>query len=246
LTTLFGEALFVLPWFWLPMVLLGWRALRGNWRERLLAWLAAPPIVVFALISAWSSQRVLFHWAAPGYLMLFPFLGRYVATNRDKRAVRATLTATAALCIVSTTVIAAQIQFDWLHVVMPSKDPTTEGLDWTSLRDDLSARGLLRPGTVVGVPNWRDAGKIAHALGPDIAVVCLNPDARQFAFSSPPDRWIGHDMLLLIADHPEAVTPILRSMFKRLEPLSPSPITLRGSTLKLITVAIGIDFTPSN
>jgi hypothetical protein len=49
----------------------------------MLACLAAPPIVVFALISAWSSQRVLFHWAAPGYLMLFPLLGRFVAAHWD-------------------------------------------------------------------------------------------------------------------------------------------------------------------
>ena len=213
--TLLGEALFVLPWFWCRMIVSGTRAFRSGWREQLLACLAAPPIVIFALISAWSSQRVLFHWAAPGYLMLFPFLGRFVATHWHQRAVRATIAGTACLCIVSLSVIGAQIRFDWLHVVMPAKDPTAEGLDWTSLRDDLSARGLLRPGTVVGVPNWRDAGKIAHALGPDVTVICLNQDAREFGLASPPERWAGHDMLLLIADHPDTVIPALRDMFSR-------------------------------
>ena len=67
----------------------------------MLAWLAAPPIVVFALIAAWSSQRVLFHWAAPGYLMLFPLLGRYVAERWERRAVRASIIATTGLfCVV--------------------------------------------------------------------------------------------------------------------------------------------------
>ncbi|HYZ22480.1 MAG TPA: glycosyltransferase family 39 protein, partial [Rhodopila sp.] len=72
IATLAGEALFILPWFWLPMMILFVGALRRTapWQERMLAMLAAPPIILFALVAAWSSQRVLYHWAAPGYLML--------------------------------------------------------------------------------------------------------------------------------------------------------------------------------
>ena len=93
LVTLAGEALFVLPWIWLPMMAVFVVALRrgpGEWRPWLLCCLAAPPIVVFAAVSAWSSQRVLFHWAAPGYLMLFPLLGDAVARRLDRPAVRRT------------------------------------------------------------------------------------------------------------------------------------------------------------
>lgn len=244
LETLLGEALFVLPWFWLPMLLLGWRALHSDWRDQLLACLAAPPIVLFALISAWSSQRVLYHWAAPGYLMLFPLLGRYVAAHWDQRGIRATIAGSAALCVVSMTVIGAQIQFDWLRDLLPAKDPTAEGLDWTSLRDDLATRGLLRPGTIVGVPNWRDAGKIAHALGPDVTVICLNRDSRQFGLTSPAARWAGADILLLVVDHPDRVLPTLQARFQRLEPLPSSAVTLRGRSLKTITVTLGRRFSP--
>jgi 4-amino-4-deoxy-L-arabinose transferase-like glycosyltransferase len=244
LTTIGGEALFVLPWFWLPMVILGWLAFRSGWRDRLPACLAAPPIMVFALIAAWSSQRVLFHWAAPGYLMLFPLLGRFVAAHRDRRAIRATIIGTAVLCLASVTVIGTQLRFDWLRAALPARDPTAEGLDWTSLRDDLTARGLLHPGTVVGVPNWRDAGKIAYALGPDVTVVCLNQDSRQFGLASPPEHWIGADLLLLIVDHPDTVIPALHDRFARIDPLPPSAVTLRGRTLKMVTVAIGQGFSP--
>jgi 4-amino-4-deoxy-L-arabinose transferase-like glycosyltransferase len=90
-----GEALFVLPWIWLPMMILFVRGFRQNWQERLLVWLAAPPIVAFALIAAWSSQRVLFHWAAPGYLMLFPLLGRAIAERVGVASVRRTVAGTA-------------------------------------------------------------------------------------------------------------------------------------------------------
>jgi 4-amino-4-deoxy-L-arabinose transferase-like glycosyltransferase len=230
-TTLGGEALFVLPWFWLPMVWLGLRAFRSGWRDRLLACLAAPPIVVFALISAWSSQRVLFHWAAPGYLMLFPFFGRFVSVHWEQRAVRAAIIGSAALCLAGVTVIGTQLQFGWLHW----DNATAEGLDWTSLRDDLSARGLLHPGTVVGVANWRDAGKIAHALGPEVTVTCLCQDSRQFGFAFPAGRWIGDDVLLLAVDRPIALT----DRFERIEALPPAAVTLRGRTLKTVNVAVG-------
>jgi hypothetical protein len=244
LTTLAGESLFVLPWFWLPMVILGARAFRAGWREQLLAWLAAPPIVIFALVAAWSSQRVLFHWAAPGYLMLFPLLGRWVATWWERREVRAAIFGTAAFCLGSVIIVSSQLQFDWLRVLMPQQDPTAEGVNWTSLRDDLTARGLVHPGTVVGVPNWRDAGKIAYALGPRVTVLCLNRDRRQFGISNPPERWNGADVLLLVVDHPDTVVPALSKQFTTIEMLPPSAVTLHGRVLKTVSVAIGSGFSP--
>jgi 4-amino-4-deoxy-L-arabinose transferase-like glycosyltransferase len=244
LTTLAGEALFVLPWFWVPMVVQGARAFRSGWRDQLLAWLAAPPIVAFALIAVWSSQRVLFHWAAPGYLMLFPLLGRFVATHWERPVVRGAIIGTAAFCLLSVTVVSSQLQFDWLRVVMPAHDPTVEGINWTSLRDDLTERGLLHPGTVIGVPNWRDAGKIAYAVGPHVTVLCLNRDARQFGISSPPEQSAGADVLLLIVDHPDTVLPALSGRFARIDMLQPSAVTLHGRTLRTVTVAIGRGFSP--
>ena len=89
---------------------------------------------------------------------------------------RGMIVGTAGLSIVvAMTVIGSQIQFGWLDGIASARDATAQELDWTSLRDDLTSRGLLRPGTVVGVPNWRDAGKIAYALGPDVTVICPEP-----------------------------------------------------------------------
>ncbi len=119
--TLGGEALFVLPWLWLPIMVEFIKGFRRGaiWPHRLLACLAAPPIVGFALISAWSSQRILYHWAAPGYLMLFPLLGSAIALRIDKAWVRRTLAGSAALALLTTTIIAGQIQFDWLAEPLP-------------------------------------------------------------------------------------------------------------------------------
>jgi hypothetical protein len=246
--TLGGEALFVLPWIWLPMMLVSLAAVRRGpsaWRPWLLCCLAAPPIIVFALISAWSSQRILFHWAAPGYLMLFPLLGQAVAERLHRAWVRRTLASTAALLVVVLAVIGTQERLDWLGPVMSTlrKDPTAEGIDWTSLRDDLHARGLLPPGTIVGVANWRDAGKIGYALGPNVTVLCLNRDARQFGLAYPPDRYFGRDMLLVVVEHPQPVVSALSRLFQRVTPLDPASIRLRGRVLQPVTVWRGENFT---
>jgi hypothetical protein len=245
LTTLLGEGLFVLPWIWAPMlallaiVMTGYgppstSAFRTD-RTRLLAFLAAPPIVAFALISAWSSQRILYHWAAPGYLMLFPLLGREVAARLHLPWVRRTIAGTAVFVLAIVTIIGVQTGFDLagnrLSAVM-RKDPTIEGIDWTSVRADLTERGLLKPGTIVGVANWRDGGKFAYALGPDVTVLCLNADARQFGLANPPAGYVGQDVLLV------GLAPVA-GPFERIEPLPPTSVRHRGRVLASVSVSIG-------
>src|SRR5262249_6849344 len=126
--TLGGELLFVLPWFGVPMLLLAARRVRFDWRARLLACLAAPPIVLFPLVSSWSSQRILFHWAAPGFLMLFPLLGSRIAERRGERWMCVTIAGTAALCLTGVAAIGLQTRLDLLRSLMPAKDPTAEGV----------------------------------------------------------------------------------------------------------------------
>jgi hypothetical protein len=94
------------------------------------------------------------------------------------------------------------------------------------------------------VPDWRDAGKIGYALGPQVTVLCLNRDSREFGFSNPPERWTGADVLLLIVDHPDTVLPALSNEFTRIDRLPPAAVTLRGRVLKMVTVAVGKGFSP--
>ena len=248
LTTLGGEALFVLPWIWLPMMILLLRTLRGGatvWRYWLLACLALPPIVVFAAISAWSSQRVLFHWAAPGYLMLFPLLAAATVPRLQRAWVRWTIGGTAALAITVVAVIGAQTRFDVLgDALAPAmrKDPTIEGIDWVSLRTDLTARGLLRPDTIVAVPNWRDGGKIAYALGAGTTVLCLNPDAREFGVAAPPARFVGQDVLVLAMGPADRSAADLARAFTAVETLPPATVRLNGRVLAEVAVLRGHGF----
>jgi hypothetical protein len=247
LATLGGEALFVLPWIWLPMMALLVAALRRGpsaWRSWLLAWLALPPVVAFALVSAWSSQRVLYHWAAPGYLMLFPLLGDWVARHLGNGHVRRTLIATAALIMAVPAVLAAQVRTDLLRPVLAAfvhgRDPDLDGVDWTSLRGQIAALGLLdRPGLVVGATNWRDGGKIAYALGPGVPVVILNTDARQFGFGLTPGDTIGRDVLILSLDHADRVALEYRTVFNTIEILPPLTVRLAGHQIATVSAFLG-------
>lgn len=249
LQTLAGEALFVLPWIWVPMMIVFVRTFRrnGTWTERMLAWLAAPPIMVFALISAWSSQRILYHWAAPGYLMLFPLLGAAISERLDRAGIRRLLAGSAALVLASVTVVATQIQFDWLGGKLAAAmrtDPTAEGLDWTSIRDDLLARGLLPPGTVAAAFNWRDAGKIGHALGPDVTMLCPSIDSRQFGFANPLRNFTGKDVLLLSLSPPERAIIEAQRWFRSVEILPGTSVRLNGRVLRAVTVMQGQGLLP--
>ncbi len=249
LTTLAGEALFVLPWVWLPMMILFVRGLRRGapWTHRLLAWLAAPAIVGFAMISAWSSQRVLFHWAAPGYLMLFPLVGQAIGERLGHPWVRRLLAATVVVMLATLTVISTQLQFDWLGSTLTTvmrRDPTDEGLDWTSVRDDLSTRGLLPPGALTGAISWRDAGKFGYALGPDVTMLCLSTDARQFGFVSPLRNFAGQTILLLVSEPPEQAVAQARHWFRFIDVLPATSVRLRGRVLRSVTVLRGTGFLP--
>jgi hypothetical protein len=171
--------------------------------------------------------------------MLFPLLGKAAARRLDQPAVRVMLSGTALFVVLGLAVVATQVRFDWLHPVIAAvgrKDPDIDAVDWRSLRDDLVARNLLRPGTIVGVPNWRDAGKIAYALGPDVTTLCLNRDSRQFGIAWPPTRFIDADALILAPEHRERAVAELGPVFDSIEGLPDTSIRQAGRTLQAVAV----------
>jgi 4-amino-4-deoxy-L-arabinose transferase-like glycosyltransferase len=183
LTTLAGEAAFLLPWIWAGLMLVWWRGFFGTTPQRLLCWMAAPAILLFVVISFWSRQ-VLFHWAVPGYLMLFPLLGAWLA---DRAWAPRAATATAALLAVVACVVVSEVQLAWLPV---RRDPALQARTWAALRP------LVQRNLPIASISWADTGKVAIGLGPNVPVYCLNADARQFSFATTPPT---HGDLLIIA-----------------------------------------------
>jgi hypothetical protein len=140
---------------------------------------------------------------------------------------------TAGFVVLAVAVVATQVRLDWLPLAQfVRRDPDIEAVDWTSLRGELA----LKPGAVVGVPNWRDAGKIAYALGPDVTTICLNQDARQFGFAFPAARFVGDDMLILAPEHGDRVTTELGGAFEAIEARASVPVRHAGRTLFNVSV----------
>jgi 4-amino-4-deoxy-L-arabinose transferase-like glycosyltransferase len=242
-----GQAVFVLPWIWVPLVWCGALAIRRGPRDSgrwLLVCLAAPPIVVLTVLSLWSN--VLFHWTAPGYLMLLPLLGEAVARHwRNSRTIRVWLGATAGLVILGVGLFASEVRFNWPAGVAGEatldKHPVLDIVDWTSLRTELANRGFLgRPGLVVAATRWLDAGKIDYALGGQIPVICLGPDPRQYGLVARPDDHAGADVLI-VAPHTsiERIVGQFRSLFDRIEEIPPATIFHAGRPAMRVPLFIG-------
>ncbi len=247
LSTLAGEALFILPWIWAPLMVCGALALRrgprdpGSW---LLACLALPPILAFLVVSLRS--HVLFHWAAPGYLMLFPLLGDAVGRRRrDSRLVRQYLASTAALVTLGAAFVASEVRFNWLPAVAEDftlgTDPDLGAVDWTSLRTDLGARGLLgRPGLVVAATKWHDAGKIDYALGGRSTVICLGDDPREYGLVANADDYVGDDVLIVAPRNSLAqITAKFGTSFDSIQALSTALVHHAGRPAMLLPLFLG-------
>jgi hypothetical protein len=241
-----GQAVFILPWIWAPLVWCGLAAVRrgpGDKERWLLVCLAAPAILVFTAVSLWSN--VLFHWAAPGYVMLLPLLGDAVARHwRDSRPVRIWLKATAAFVVFGVIFFASEIRFNWLPEEIggfPLKNHSLDIVDWTSLREELDNRGFLnRPGLVIAATRWIDAGKIDYALGGRSPVICLGPDARQYGLVAKRNHYAGNDVLIALprSSHDSAIDQ-LRLLFDWIEPVPAATVLHAGRAAMTVQLFIG-------
>lgn len=203
LRTLAGEALFLLPWIWAGLMLGLWRGLRQG---AMLAWMGLPAVVLFVVVSLWSRQ-ILFHWAVPGYLMLFPLLGAWLAEWRWSLPVAR---GTAGLVLLLLGLVVGETRLG----VLPG-DPLAQLRDWYSLRAQLVGRGLA-----IAAPSWSEAGKIGIGLGPDITMFCISFDQREFGFAPGPP--IGSDLLIVAPKLSLAQMQVAyRGSFARIEALAP-------------------------
>ncbi|MGH7067469.1 MAG: glycosyltransferase family 39 protein, partial [Acetobacteraceae bacterium] len=245
-----GEALYLLPWIWLPLVISGLGAARrgpSEWRGWLLFCLALPAILFFSVIALWADGRVLFHWAAPGYLMLFPLLGRAIEARLagGVRGIRIWLIGTAGFVVIATALVATEVRFNWpidLAARFPiGLDPVLTLQDWHFLRPELARRHLLdRRGLVIGTVRWSDAAKIGYALGAKLPVVVLGSEPHEFGLEHPLARYRGHDVLILAPDvGPKRMAASFGELFDRIETLAPLTLLEAGRVVLIIPLYLG-------
>jgi 4-amino-4-deoxy-L-arabinose transferase-like glycosyltransferase len=239
-----GEALFLLPWLWLPMVWLMLRAFARGPAERpgwLLAWAAVIPVVLFAVVGLWSSTRILFHWATPGYLMLFPLLGDWARNFRPRLRDTVAL-ASASLLGMAALAIAAEFSLGFLpdldRVFAPGKSPLLQAVDWDSLATQIP------PGVdAIAAQKWFDAGKIGYALrNSPVTVTVFSAEPHQFAFSAPPSSLLGKNMLVIAMPGSTSATAAkFAGDFKSFTPGPALTVMHHGDVLLVIPTFIGTD-----
>ena len=76
-----GEGFVLLPWVFVVLIVAAKDAIvRGDDRYRLCLWLGLPAILLFTFVPLWGA-RGFPHWTLPGWLLLFPLAGDYLARH---------------------------------------------------------------------------------------------------------------------------------------------------------------------
>src|ERR1043165_1290356 len=174
-----GQAMELLPWIWLPLVIELFGLGRGEPSQAgarlLIACLAAPPIALFTAVAAYSNVGNHYHWGTPGYLMLLLPLGarvdRWVRSGRvlPRGLVGAAAALSLAFMVAVTTHAVtgwARNGFGWLsRWLAGGNDFTIDVLDYTALQDRFRELGLLdRRDLLVFSDKWYLAGKVDIGL----------------------------------------------------------------------------------
>lgn len=240
LTMALGEAAYLSPWIFLPLVAGLVVALR-HWRDErrlFLLCLSLPPIVLFTVTPLWGG-RGMPHWAMPGWFFAYALMGAWLDESRASvPALRRWAFASSALLAAIAGVAAVQASTGWPLLALTGAsdlhDPTLEAYPWRDLRKapifDQAPRFVIST-------KWSDAGKIALALGPRIPVFVLSGDPRGFAFADDSASYVGQSGVIVAPAAELALTlAVARPYFAALG--KPQFCTLRRGGRAVIELAL--------
>jgi hypothetical protein len=203
LANILGQAIWMLPWIFVPMLSASWRAWQAGRRAQR-SWfclcLSFPTIAVFTLIPLWGSLG-LPHWQMSGWLMLYPVLGEHLGRSLAPGRLRRWSIVSACLIALIAGVLTAHAVSGAGRLLAPRLfahgDPTLDAFEWRQLPAELQGRVFLRPGTFIITTNWRYAGRIDLAFHDAFPVVVFGANPKQFGLRYDPARLVGHDALLI-------------------------------------------------
>lgn len=236
LGSLVGQALWLLPWVWLPLVWMLVDCFRrgpGDRARWFCACTAILPIVFFTVVTLWAKLGFHFHWQAPGYLMLFPPLGAAAANWMQsavmKRRVwaRRWLWLSGVACVFMMVVLQVHAATGfwgkrWLGPafwagLFNEEDPTLEGFDYDALRARFAAEGWDKdPNVFVAATRWHQGGKAGWALRGEKPVLVLHDDPRNLAYLVDQRALLGKDAVLVAREEftpPEKAFALARKHF---------------------------------
>jgi 4-amino-4-deoxy-L-arabinose transferase-like glycosyltransferase len=256
LRALGGQFLVISPWIWIPLVATWIAALRTSRVDPkiwFLSYLAAGPIGLFTIVAAWTSGPVLDHWAAPGYLMLFPLLGAAISRHsvRRGRQIGIWLKSSAAVLCALLLSVAIELRFGWFDSFFPgTRDLQTSLLaatDWSDLRFALIERGLLtQPHVFVTGTKWNVTGKVDYALEGLVPVLCRCADQKEYAIISPQQPFAGWNGIIVAHDLSiQKANELYGSSFEYIDALAPVTITRSGHFMGRLSIFEGRNFRPN-
>ena len=254
LDSILGQAALIGPWIWIPMLLScvqPARDGRADSRSWLVLCIASVPILLFTVIALWVPPGGHYHWQAPGYLLLFPLLGKFVAQKLESGDIQAKrwLAASVATMFLIMGIMSAEPLTGWTDRLIRNsfsvgQNLTAKGLEWKELRSAVAARGLLgKSGLFVVTSHRVEVGKVDIELGRSLPVICLCPDPRNAAFGSDPGQFSGWDALIVgTPEHIHDVQQQYGKYFRTIEPLDEVAIHRGGRTALILHVYYAKDY----
>ena len=235
LANLIGQAIWILPWIFVPLLIASWHFLRtGRTVER--AWyclcLALPTIVLFSVTPLWGSLG-LPHWQMPGWLMLYPVLGEYAVRSLDAAGLRRWGLACIAAIVSLGTILATHAATGFGRILAPRLfahgDPTLDAFEWSQLPGELRARGLLQPGVFIITTSWIYAGRVDEAFHHTLPVVVFHGNPKEFGLRYDPAEFLARDALVLgPADSMKGIPQQLLPYFGAVRELAPFALGRSG------------------
>jgi hypothetical protein len=235
LANLIGQALWILPWIFVPLLIATWRAVRaGRTAER--SWyclcLSLPAVAVFTVTPLWGNLG-LPHWQMPGWLMLYPVLGECAVRALEPVRLRRWALACATAIVLLGAVLAGHAATGFGRILAPRLfargDPTLDAFEWNQLPGELRARGLLQPGDFLISTNWIYAGRVDEALRHTVPVVVFGGNPKQFGLRFDPADFLGRDALVVApADSMTGLADRLQPYFESVHELAPFTLGRSG------------------
>jgi hypothetical protein len=246
-----GQALWLLPWIWVPIVVEFVRSYRLGKTDNkywFFFCMALFPIVFFTASTLWADLSYHFHWQSVGYMILFVPLGAMVEKRLNSPTRGRTLK-----WIVFSFVFAYGILFlagvqeetgfwqsygpkQLAEVTNPGTpkdqivEPTMDGYDYTDLLTYFETHGLLnQPNLFVGASHWLISGKVDWALKGKIPVRSFE-EQRNYSYYFNDNDYLGQDLIFVTRDNTDKVLEDTHNYCSNLRKVDDVPITRHGRT----------------
>ncbi|MGN6148903.1 MAG: glycosyltransferase family 39 protein [Rhizomicrobium sp.] len=250
LSLVVAQVALISPWIAWPLMRGVTRAApSSNEAERFLLWLGLPIAILFTLAPLWSDGGMV-QWAMPGWLLLLPLAGKYLADEALVRFwPRRWLIVSIAAYLLFVLAFVLEVQSGWLGSTFPHLfrrgDPTADNVEWTSLASIINRTKLSDDDRLfVLTSGWRDAAKIDQGLSGGYPVAVVSNDPRNFAIGIDAEIWSGRNGWIVL-EGPDAQARIaaLKSCFGYVEEASTLTIQRGARPDATFTIWRGDGFT---